>query len=159
MSSRARRQRRRMTNIDGRQFVGVWNVKAGSPLLSGEPKYDMKIEHSTGDEYDLYYRVRPDVAAADGGGWQKLQQLEYMADTGTLENRVGDDGQPRRISEDSDLREPERCINFWNCMTRNRAKKCAIFAMRVGPNRKSRRALPYFEDGEDGSWGAEEGGG
>ncbi len=149
-----RRQRRRLSNIEGRHFVGKWKWKVGN---TGVPATIYRIEPDP--DADNQYRLEYERSS---GQWQLLQTLEYMPDTGTLENLTDDDGQPREIpGVHPTLQEPQRCITFWNCRTRNRHDKCAIFAMRIGPNPPpdDGSVLPISEQDDNGSWGAEEEGG
>jgi hypothetical protein len=143
MSTYARRQRRRLITPQGQHFIGIWNVVAGDTGKGNR----MMITSAVGDIYELKYLFREDGKDPQ---WKLLQELEYMPDTNTLENRVGDDGRPLPG-------EPERCITFWNRISRNRRDKCAIFAMRKGQNPGNISQLPFFEQWEEGgSWGAEE---
>jgi|GEM_PF-2848105 len=151
MSNTARRERRRFTAIEGRHFLGRWTAIAGNTGGSEE----LRIT-AHGDLYELKYFYKEN--SDDPGRWRLLQQLVYMPDTRTLENRVDDDGLPRLLDAESERREPERCITFWNCIARNRGKSCTIFAMRIGQNPGAQSQLPPFEQGATGSWGAEEGG-
>jgi hypothetical protein len=132
--------RRQMTSIDPDRFQGEWTVVAGQDYV---PSGRVRIRHLDGSEYLLEYQDRELL-------WRPLQTLFFMPDTGTLENRVGEDGWPLP-------KEPERCLTFWNRAVRNRAKLSSIFAMRIGCNPPGDSNLPGFETGPNGSWGAEEG--
>lgn len=139
MSQDKQKRRRRMTSIDGDLYQGEWKVVAGENAV---PSGRVRIRHLEGSEYLLEYQ--------DGETWKTLQVLAFMPDTGTLENRVGEDGGPLPG-------EPERCLTFWNRVVRNRVSRCSLFAMRVGHNAPGLPNLPGFEQGPNGSWGAEEG--
>jgi hypothetical protein len=128
-----------MTRIDGNLYIGEWSVLAGQSAL---PSHRVRIQRAEGEEFVLEYLAEDD--------WRPLQTLVYMPDTKTLENRVDEQG--RCLPG-----EPERCISFWNRVVRNRAPACAIYAMRVGANPAGLPGLPAFENGPNGSWGAEEG--
>lgn len=152
-------QRRRVSAVTGQHFVGTWKITAGSPLDGSDKKYEMRIVPAgTPAEpkdtlYFLQYRVVE--PATEKTEWTDLQELVFLPDTQTLENRVAQDGCPRPD-------EPERCIAFWDRRVRNRAPKCSIFAIRVGknpPHLAQDESLPPFETGSNGSWTAEEGGG
>lgn len=145
MSEEMKWHRKRFTAVDGRFFLGEWNVTAGSSGV-GEK---MRIIAAAGEEFELQFH--------EGNVWKPLQKLVCMPDTQTLENRVDDDGKPRRINPGQEPREPERCISFWNRMIRSKAEKLSIFAMRVGANPMPQNCLPDSEKGEKGAWGAEEG--
>ncbi len=130
------------------------NLKAGSTDVG-----DMMRIIPDGSTYRLQYRDADD-------GWKTLQELEYMPDTHTLENLTNEDGLPPLVPghPDPERREPQRCITFWNCVARNKAHKCTIFAMRKGknPHQTENDSLPFWDgplDSENGSWGAEEEGG
>jgi hypothetical protein len=139
MDTDRQRRRRRMTRIYGDLYEGEWRVISGENSM---PSDRVRIRHAEGDEFVLEY--------LSGEVWQPLQTLVYMPDTETLENRVDENG---GCLPD----EPERCISFWNRVVRNRAPKCAIYAMRVGENPPGLPGLPAWETGSNGSWGAEEG--
>lgn len=156
-------ERRRMTTVSGRHFVGIWKVIAGNPVEANKKgatkgtvatkQYEMLILSTGANLFSLSYRQVPSKA------WTHLQTLTYMADTHTLENRIGEDGRPLRRGPKEEDREPERCLTFWNCRVRSQGEKCAIFALRFGKNPGDDSQLPGFEMGTNGSWGAEEGGG
>lgn len=151
--------RARRTKAEGRHFVGEWKVVANTPV-AGEEEW-VRIRPVQGGQYELYELA---YKSADASGWRVLQKLVYMADTGTLENRVDADGLPPLIPGSTDPeREPERCLSFWNRRVRNRQEQCSIFAIRIGKNPPAGPGeadcpLPPSEEGDNGSWGAEEGG-
>ena len=139
MNGNRRERRRRMTRIDGSLYEGEWKVISGT---SAVPSGRIRIRAEKGDEFALEYQVEK--------GWALLQIMVYMPDTETLENRVDASGQPLPG-------EPERRISVWNRLVRNRSECCSIYAMRVGANPSHLLGLPDFEQGPNGSWGAEEG--
>jgi len=135
--------------VTGHEFVGVWEVFAGDMHLSeGEPevKHYAIILFESG-RFRLYCRE------GKNGPIKFRQDLLYDPHTRTL-NNIPDQG-------------PERCISLWD-RKNNGGQENRIFAARKGKptDGSDEKYLPWelfrskVKDVPDnGSWGAEEGGG
>jgi hypothetical protein len=136
--------------LNGQEFVGVWEVFTGDMHRAKEEKSE--VEHYAiilfeSGKFRLYCREGRD------GPIKFRQDLLYDPYSRTL-NNIPEKG-------------PDRCISFWDLRSRGCQRNRIFAARKGGPAKGSdEKYLPWeLLDGkekdisDDGSWGAEEGGG
>lgn len=135
-------------NFDSHRFVRVWDVLEGD---AGAVGHRLEIRHLGGDRFGLYA-----VPEGEGVADDPVQELIFNPETATLED------------DPDDVAGLHRCISFWD-MKRHGHSRNRIFGFRrirsleVEPDGEYERYLLPWEsvgtDPNNGTWGAEEGGG